>query len=135
MELATITLEQCLDIRHAVLWPQREREASRVEGDEQASHYGVIAQQEIVSCLSVFLRGDRHCQIRKFATLQHKQQQGFGHFLFQSVLEKLAQEGIASVQLNARASAVSFYTRFGFIAESAPFHQHGMAYIRMGRKL
>ncbi|MEO3740231.1 Acetyltransferase (GNAT) domain-containing protein [Kosakonia oryzendophytica] len=135
MELATITLEQCLDIRHAVLWPQLERDASRVEGDEQAWHYGVLSQQQIVSCLSVFLLGDRHCQIRKFATLQAHQQRGFGGFLLRSVLDRLLQTGMASVQLDARTSATSFYTRFGFIAEGTPFCKKGVEYIRMSRGL
>ncbi|SCB81700.1 hypothetical protein [Kosakonia oryziphila] len=33
VNFATITLEQCLDIRQAVLWPHLERDASRVEGE------------------------------------------------------------------------------------------------------
>ncbi len=81
MELATITLEQCLDIRHAVLWPQLERDASRVEGDEHASalwRAGAAAGRQLF--IGILLGVDRHCQIRKFATVQDQQQRGFGGF-------------------------------------------------------
>lgn len=135
MQLATITLEQCLHIRHTVLWPHLARDASRVEGDEDAWHFGVLEHEQIVSCLSVFMPGEHRCQIRKFATLQTHQRQGYGGFLLQSVLGKLVQAGIAFVQLDARVSAATFYTRFGFIAQGEPFYKKEVQYIRMSRGL
>ncbi len=135
MKFVTITVEQCLDIRQAVLWPHLERDASRVEGDECAAHFGVQMNDQLVSCLSVFMSGKQRCQIRKFATLQAFQQQGFGGFLFQSVLDKLAQDGVTMITLDARTSAVGFYTRFGFSPEGEPFYKKEVQYIRMSRAL
>lgn len=135
MKFATITLEQCLDIRHAVLWPHLERDASRVDGDEHAAHFGVLVNEVAVSCLSVFMQGEQCCQIRKFATLQTHQQQGFGGFLFQSVLDKLMLDGVTLVTLDARTSAQAFYTRFGFVCEGEPFYKKEVQYIRMTRTL
>lgn len=135
MELATITLEQCLDIRQAVLWPHLERAASRVEGDDEAWHVGVRANEQVVCCLSVFMLGEQRCQIRKFATLHAQQRQGFGAFLLQAVLEKLVQTGVNFVQLDARTSATAFYSRFGFEAEGEPFYKKEVHYIRMSRAL
>lgn len=135
MKFATITLEQCLDIRQAVLWPHLERDASRVEGDETAAHFGVLLNHQLVSCLSVFITGEKRRQIRKFATLQAFQQQGFGRFLFQSVLNKLVQEGVNAVTLDARTPAAGFYSRFGFIPEGEPFYKKEVLYIRMSRTL
>lgn len=83
MQLVSITLEQCLDIRHTVLWPQHDRDVSRVDGDDQASHFGVLLEGKIVSCLSLFRLEEHQCQIRKFATLQTHQRQGIGAFLLQ----------------------------------------------------
>lgn len=116
MQLVSITLEQCLDIRHTVLWPHFPRNASRVEGDDDARHFGVLESGQIVSCLSVFMLDERRCRIRKFATLQTHQQQGYGRFLLQGVLEKLVMAGVEFVQLDARTSAAAFYARFGFMA-------------------
>ncbi|WP_253073761.1 GNAT family N-acetyltransferase [Kosakonia sp. MUSA4] len=135
VNFATITLEQCLDIRQAVLWPHLERNASRVEGDESAAHFGVLFNAQVVSCLSVFIIGEQRCQIRKFATLQAWQQQGFGGFLFQSVLDKLMQDGVKTVTLDARTSAAGFYTRFGFTPEGETFYKKEVQYIRMSRTL
>ncbi|PDO87138.1 GNAT family N-acetyltransferase [Kosakonia sacchari] len=135
MQLVSITLEQCLDIRHTVLWPHLARNASRVEGDEDAWHFGVAEDGKIVSCLSVFMLDERRCQIRKFATLQAHQQQGYGRFLLQSVLEKLVRAGVDFVQLDARTSAAAFYARFGFMPQGEPFYKQEVQYIRMSRTL
>ena len=135
MQLVSITLEQCLNIRHTVLWPHLARDASRVEGDDEARHFGVLDNGEIVSCLSVFMHDERRCQIRKFATLQTYQQQGYGGFLLQNVLEKLVQAGVEFVQLDARISAAAFYARFGFMAQGEPFYKKEVQYIHMSRAL
>lgn len=133
MEFTRVTLEQCLDIRHSVLWPQLPREASRVEGDNDALHFGVQHEGVIVSCLSVFMLEAATCQIRKFATLQACQGKGFGGFLFKSVLEKMAAAGVNNVCLDARTSAVGFYEKFGFQPEGETFFKKGVEYVRMVR--
>lgn len=131
MEFTPVTLEQCLDIRHQVLWPQLPREASLVEGDNNALHFGVQYEGRTVSCLSVFMLDNSTCQIRKFATLQACQGQGFGGFLFQSVLENMAAAGVSNVCLDARTSAVGFYRKFGFMPEGETFFKKGVEYVRM----
>ncbi|AKL15436.1 TPA: GNAT family N-acetyltransferase [Kluyvera intermedia] len=134
MKFTTITLDDCLDIRHPVLWPQLPREASRVEGDDDAQHFGVLHNGKPVSCLSVFMLDASVCQIRKFATLKMYQRQGFGRFLFQSVLEKMAEAGVHEVCLDARIGAVNFYTKFGFRPEGEHFFKKGVEYVRMARR-
>ncbi|WP_437891242.1 GNAT family N-acetyltransferase [Phytobacter sp. V91] len=133
MEFTPVTLEQCLDIRHLVLWPQLPREASLVEGDDDARHFGVLHDGAIVSCLSVFMLDASTCQIRKFATLQACQGQGFGGYLFRSVLEKMAAAGVSHVCLDARTSALGFYQKFGFIPQGETFYKKGVEYVRMAR--
>lgn len=134
MEFTTVTLEQCLDIRHPVLWPQLPREASRVAGDNDALHFGVQHEGVIVSCLSVFMLEASTCQIRKFATLEACQGKGFGGFLFQSALEKMAAAGVNNVCLDARTSAVGFYEKFGFRPEGERFFKQDVEYVRMVRR-
>ena len=133
MEFTPVTLEQCLDIRHQVLWPQLPREASLVEGDNDALHFGVLHDGAIVSCLSVFMLEKATCQIRKFATLESCQGQGYGGFLFKSVLEKMAAAGVNTVCLDARTSAVRFYQKFGFLPQGETFFKKGVEYVRMAR--
>ncbi len=133
MKFVTLSLETCLDIRHQVLWPQLPRDASLVEGDNDALHFGVQHESRAVSCLSVFMLDASTCQIRKFATLQACQGQGFGGFLFHSVLEKMAGLGVSNVCLDARTSAVGFYRKFGFMPEGETFFKKGVEYVRMAR--
>jgi predicted GNAT family N-acyltransferase len=133
MEFTPVTLEQCLDIRHPVLWPQLPREASLVEGDEGALHFGVQHGDAVVSCLSVFMLNDSTCQIRKFATLEAFQGQGFGGFLFKSVLEEMAGKGVKNVCLDARTSALGFYQKFGFLPQGETFFKKDVEYVRMVR--
>lgn len=133
LEFIPVTLEQCLDIRHQVLWPQLPREASLVEGDNDALHFGVLHNDALVSCLSVFRLDGTTCQIRKFATLGRCQGQGFGGFLFQSVLDKMAAAGVNNICLDARTSAVGFYQKFGFLQQGGTFFKKGVEYVRMVR--
>lgn len=133
MKFVTLPLDTCLDIRHQVLWPQLPREASLVEGDNDALHFGVQHDGAIVSCLSVFMLEASTCQIRKFATLEARQGQGFGGFLFQSVLEKMAAAGVSNICLDARTSAVGFYQKFGFRPQGETFFKKGVEYVRMTR--
>ncbi|ACS84320.1 GNAT family N-acetyltransferase [Musicola paradisiaca] len=114
--IRTITIDDCLWLRHKILWPQHEPSYSRVEGDEQAQHYGAYRDDTLVSCLSVFEVSDGVCQIRKFATDHDDQRQGYGSLLMAHVLESVRERGIRRVTLNARLSASPFYARFGFAA-------------------
>jgi len=131
MEFKVITLDECLDIRHAVLWPDQAREFVRVSGDDLAQHYGVNFDEEIVCCLSVFDTGKGAKQIRKFATKIALQKKGFGSFLMTSVLENLREEAVNHIYLDARLSGQSFYRRFGFISDGTPFFKNGIQYVRM----
>ncbi len=122
-----------MPLRHQVLWPDKPMAFSQVPGDAQAQHYGVILNGELVSCLSAFLIGENSWQIRKFATRQENQQQGFGSALLQYVIAQLHQQGASIIELDARQSAAAFYQKNGFVSCSAPFEKSGINYIRMRR--
>ena len=131
MEFKAITLDECLNIRHAVLWPEQSRDFVRVPGDHLAQHYGVEFEAGIVCCLSVFDAGKGSRQIRKFATMKACQRKGFGSFLMSSVLKKLQEDDVQHVFLDSRVSGEAFYRRFNFISDGAPFLKNGIQYVRM----
>ena len=131
MQFTTVTTEQCLDIRHEVLWPGLSRDECRLEEDDSALHFGILHNGELVSCLSVFMSDDATCQIRKFATRQAFQGKGFGRYLFAQVIEKMQARGAKLIFLNARISALAFYKKQGFITEGTPFYKRGVEFIRM----
>ncbi|QGY33056.1 GNAT family N-acetyltransferase [Pantoea cypripedii] len=131
MKIEGITVADCLILRQAVLWPASELAQCQVEGDEEASHYGIVLQDQIVSCLSVFFVDCETCQIRKFATLQQHQGKGYGTALMHAVLAKLSELSIQHVFLDARTSSTSFYRNVGFTAEGDAFMKNNIEYIRM----
>lgn len=89
-KIQTVPLQDCLMLRHKVLWPNKPLEASRVSGDESAAHYGIRKDEQLICCLSVFKRTDGLYQIRKFATDHAFQGQGYGSSLLTSVLTLLS---------------------------------------------
>lgn len=131
MKITELSIDDCIDLRHEVLWPDLPRDESRVPGDETARHFGIIRDGIVVSCLSVFRDDKEPVQIRKFATKQAQQGQGLGTPLLTEVLRRLQEDGVHRVFLDARQTAVPFYVRSGFITEGAPFIRKGLTFIRM----
>lgn len=126
MKFMKLGIEGCIDIRHRVLWPNLNRDELYMPGDDEAHHYGIVEGEKVVCCLSVFKLSDSRCQIRKFATLPEYRGKGCGSLLIRSVLEEIKLQGFKVVQLNARVSASSFYTRFGFAIEGEIFRKSGV---------
>ncbi|MCW2479610.1 GNAT family N-acetyltransferase [Candidatus Symbiopectobacterium sp. NZEC135] len=126
-----ITADTCLPLRQKTLWPDRPLDFLRIEGDEQAQHYGLYLDDALVSCLSVFSLTNTARQIRKFATDAAFQRQGYGSRLLTEVLEKLQAEGINDITLNARLTATAFYVRFGFQVAGEVCHKEGVDYVKM----
>lgn len=131
MRVVKIGIEDCIDIRHRVLWPDLSRDALYMAGDDEANHYGVVKGSNVVSCLSVFRLSDSRCQIRKFATLPEYQGKGCGSLLIRSVLGEIQRQGFKAVQLDARVTASSFYSRFGFSTEGEIFQKGGIDFVLM----
>lgn len=126
-----IAADTCLPLRQKELWPDRPLDFLRMEGDEQAQHYGLYLDDALISCLSVFPLDNRARQIRKFATDAAFQRQGYGSRLLTQVLETLQAEGINDIMLNARLTATGFYARFGFQVAGEVCHKEGVAYVKM----
>lgn len=127
-QIFSLSVDECLPLRQQVLWPDRDISFSRVEGDEQAQHFGIRERDQLICCLSVFAWGDSGVQIRKFATATGYQGQGYGTRLLQAVLNTLT---ATQVVLDARLSASAFYQRFGFIPVGESFYKSDIAFIRM----
>ncbi len=129
--IRTITADDCLALRHRVLWPQCPVAYARLAGDEVAQHFGLYLDTRLVSCLSVFTLNVGECQIRKFATDTEYQHQGHGSKLMTYVLAQLENQGIHHILLNARLTATPFYARFDFRAIGAVYYKQDIPYVVM----
>ncbi len=134
MTINQITWQRTIDIRHKVLWPNKPAEFCKVEGDEQALHFGYFDEEELVSVASIYIDGDK-ARLRKFATLHAFQGRGIGTRLIEHILLELSQQGISYFWCDARASAVGFYARFGMKPFGEQFYKSGVAYYKMSLRL
>lgn len=73
--------------------------------------------------------------IGRMAVLKDCRRRGVGAAMLAALLEYASQQGHARVFLHAQISAVSFYTRFGFIESGEPFVDAGILHRRMVKRL
>lgn len=129
-KIQEISWRDALPIRHRVLWPQRDAEFCSVPGDEEALHFGVFVESELVTVASVFIDG-ACARLRKFATLPAYQGRGLGSSLIAKILARLSVESIEVFWCDARETAVDFYQRFGMQPEGERFYKENIAYFKM----
>ena len=127
MIIQEINLDTVWQIRHQVMWPERDPSFVRIPEDAQAKHLGVVIAGQVVSIISLF-ETDEGLQFRKFATLTSEQGKGYGSFLLQHVIDShLGQK----IWCHARVEKQAFYEKFGLIVCSSPFEKAGKIYVRM----
>lgn len=130
MEIRVINGEEALPVRQSAMWPDKPLEFVKIPGDEQALHWGLFHEGQLVSVVSVFIENGE-AQFRKFATLKSFQGRGLGSSLLKFMLEDLREKNISKVWCNARTHKVLFYERLGMQSVSQAFVKNGMSYIRM----
>lgn len=134
--ISTVTLDQVLDIRQAVLWPDQPRDFSRVEGDDTALHLGahMTDHPENLLCVASLYATATGARLRKFATLPDFQGRGIGSQMLAKLITHAARDH-DRMWMGARLTAVPLYRRFGFGEFGPRFEKGGMAYCYLERDL
>lgn len=132
MEIRTIPKEQVWQLRHEVLWPEREIEYVQQEDDDLGTHYGLFDDGQLISVVSLFIRGEE-AQFRKFATLEAWQGKGYGSKLLTFVMSEAERKGVKRIFCNARSHKAEFYQKFGLVQTMSTFIKGGLDYIVMER--
>jgi len=134
MRIDTISAEATIDLRHRILWPNKSKSHCVVEGDDNATHFGVFIGNELVGVASVFdISG--LARLRKFAVDNQHQGRGLGSALLSHAINVAEEEGASTFWFDARESAIEFYKRFGFIEEGAKFYKSDIPYFKMSKSL
>ena len=134
MEIIELSWEDTIPIRHNVLWPNEAPEYCMVDGDEQALHFGIKKNDQLVCVASIYLERTS-ARLRKFATLNQFQGQGIGSFMLRHLIEKLKKKDVNYFWFDARESAMSFYNRLGFKSEGELFYKNEVSYFKMSAKI
>lgn len=117
-------------IRQTVMWPEKPIEFVKIKNDNDALHYGLYKDDQLVSVISCFVTNGE-MQFRKFATLTDHQNQGSGTFLLNYIINKAKEKGIKRVWCNARLDKKNFYKRFGLTETTDAFLKEGIDFIIM----
>ncbi|MED4784348.1 GNAT family N-acetyltransferase [Brevibacillus choshinensis] len=126
-----IPKEETWELRHRVLWPDKDLSFVQMREDDNGLHFGLYEGQELVSVLSLFVNG-HDAQFRKFATLPGEQGKGYGSLLLHHVLLEAASLGATRIWCNARATKAGYYERFGLQKTTKePFEKNGLLYFVM----
>ncbi len=123
----SIDYKMTYDIRHQVMWPNRELDYIKLDCDPEGDHYGFYVENTLVSVISVF-KTPQGYQFRKFATLQAYQGQGIGSKLLKYVIDRYS-----DIWCNARIEKTDFYKKFGLMETESTFIRGGKEYVIMKR--
>lgn len=134
MEIRRIEKETAWELRHLVMWPEKDVDYVKLEQDDEGVHYGLFTGGGVVSVISLFVeRGE--AQFRKFATLVQEQGKGYGSTLLQFVLDEAQSMGIRKIWCNARQNKARFYVKFGLVETPRVFRKDGIEYVIMEKFL
>ena len=134
MDIREINMEDTWEIRHKVMWPDKELNFIKLENDEKGLHYGIFEKKVLISVISLFIQDDR-AQFRKFATLKEEQGKGYGSRLLDYLIEESKDLGVKVLWCNARENKAEYYQRFGFAKTDKTFEKSGVKYVIMERNL
>ena len=96
--------------------PWQQPFGSEQDGLEQQSVHRMIMNDEhqVIAVGRLHKLGDREAQIRYMAVDSNYQGQGLGKKIIQALEAEASRQGLTSITLNARESAVSFYENSGY---------------------
>lgn len=134
IDLKQIQADETWALRHKVMWPDKPFDFVILPNDEDGSHYGLFENGQLVSVISMFVKGEQ-AQFRKFATDTAYQSNGYGSQLLAFLIDTAKDLNIKELTCDARITAISFYERFGMEIDSEVFQKSGKDYIRMSLKI
>lgn len=107
-----------------------------LEKEPAYRHFGLLQDQTLFACLMMVPHTATLVQIRQMAVLDSFQKKGYGRQIMEGVEQILLNEGcVTEVFLNARWSAIGFYSRLGYKGVGDRFIEVGIPHLRMCKSL
>ncbi|MCC3359285.1 GNAT family N-acetyltransferase [Bacillus sp. REN16] len=132
--ITTIDKEKAWEIRHKVMWPDKDFDYIKVKDDDVGIHFGLLEQDKLISVISLFIN-NKEAQFRKFATLQNEQGKGYGSRLIDYVIKEAKDRNLEKIWCNARQNKIGFYKKFGLQETNVTFTKGGKSYVIMEKDL
>lgn len=131
-KITSINASDTWEIRHKVMWPNESIDFIKLPADKEGLHYGLFMDNELISVVSLFIKGDT-AQFRKFATLVKYQGQGYGSQLLHYIIGVVQSKGVSKIWCNARVAKMEYYTKFEMVATDKQFSKKTIHYVVMER--
>ncbi len=134
VEVRRIAAADVRPLRQLVLRPGRPFEETALPGDAAPGtvHFGAYRGPELLAVATLLDQphperaAERACQVRGMASHPSVRGLGFGAAALASCIVEARARGATLVWCNARAAALGFYLRAGFVATGDPFDIPGI---------
>ncbi len=104
-----------------------------IDQDEQI--FALILDHTPIACVQVRTLTTEKVKLRQMAVDSAFQKQGWGKTLLNKVEEYLLKQGIETIELHARKSAVDFYKKIGYQILSSEFTEVGLPHYKMRKQI
>lgn len=138
MIIQTITWQQTLPVRQAVIWPNKPEIFCQVEEDRESTHYGAFFDNKIVTVASLYaktINGICRVRLRYFASLAEYQKIGIGNKLIQHIITDLKAQEVDYLWCDSPKFALLFYKKLGFKVYGEEFLKQGEPFLTVYLKL
>lgn len=110
--------------------------AADVAGEAEQLHFGGFDPEgNLLACVIAVPQAGSTVKIRQMAVAASHQGRGIGRALMIELHTELHRRGFDRFVLNARVSAIGFYTKLGYSAFGNEFTEVGIPHFRMEMKL
>lgn len=89
----------------------------------------------LLGCLVLQPVSETIWKMRQVAVSERRQGEGIGHQLVLEAEHRALQNGISTISLHARFTAIAFYQNRGYTIQSEPFQEVGIPHVKMSKAL
>lgn len=130
MIISEATYPDTLKLRQEVMYPDKDIDFVKLPDDEIGLHIGVFEKEELISVMSIFLKG-KELQFRKLATQKDMQRKGYASVLMKWLIDYASEMKFERLWCNARVEAIDLYRKFGYQETEDKFSKNGYDYVVM----
>ncbi len=106
-----------------------------LERDKRDLHLGGFKGEQLIACLVLSKLSSQRMKMRQVAVLEELQCQGVGAKLVKFSEEIALENKIFEMELSARATALKFYLRQGYLAQGESYSEQNIPHIKMFKAL
>ena len=126
-----------LDLRYRVLRAPLglSRQQTLSPFEDASLHMLAVDDDVVVGCVLFRPLAARQGRLYQMAVEPGKQRRGIGAQLVAALEAEVARRGFDEVVLHARAAAVGFYERAGYVVDGDPFVEVGIPHVKMRKRI